>query len=353
VRRVLDLIQPGERQQVLHQHTHPCRLLLDPAHRLRGLLGPACGAQAKQLGVPADGHQGRAQLVRCVGQEAAQALLARLALGEGLLQAVEHRVQRAAQPPHLRSRVGVLHAMGEVAARDRAGRARHPVQGQQAHAHHEPGGHAQQHQDGAHHQGLHHEQPVQRLVGLAQRHGHHRRARARGIGRGHDPVGGGARAHGHGVVELQVRRKPRPAGRGLPVGEHHVAEHPSARRAALAVGAGGEPHVGPPAPAGSSTVGVPVVVGDGRAHALIPELVGHGGGRLAHLLVGAVGQERTLLGVGHRGEEHQSGSRQHHDGGDQPGTERAHHARGWRSAYPTPRTVWISDGPCTSSFLRR
>ena len=60
-------------------------------HRLLDLGGLAGRADPVQLGVAADGHQRRAQLVRGVGQEAAQAVLAGLALGERLLEPLEHR----------------------------------------------------------------------------------------------------------------------------------------------------------------------------------------------------------------------------------------------------------------------
>ena len=41
------LVQVREREQVLHEHPHAPRLLLDPAHRLLGLLALARGPDAK------------------------------------------------------------------------------------------------------------------------------------------------------------------------------------------------------------------------------------------------------------------------------------------------------------------
>ena len=58
-------------------------------------------AHAEQLGVAADRGERRAQLVRGVGEEAAQALFARRARGERLLEPVEHRVEREPEPADL------------------------------------------------------------------------------------------------------------------------------------------------------------------------------------------------------------------------------------------------------------
>ena len=98
----------------------------------------ARGAHPEQLGVAADRRQRRAQLVRGVGEEAAQPVLARLALGERLLEAVEHRVQREPEAADLGARVGRLDAVREVAAGDRAGGVAHAVERQQADAHDDP-----------------------------------------------------------------------------------------------------------------------------------------------------------------------------------------------------------------------
>ena len=76
--RVAHLVQAREREQVLDEHAHARRLVLDPPHRLLDLLGRARGAHAEQLGVAADRGERRAQLVRRVGEEAPQPLLARL-----------------------------------------------------------------------------------------------------------------------------------------------------------------------------------------------------------------------------------------------------------------------------------
>ena len=135
MRRLAHLVQPRQRQQVLDEHAHARGLVLDPAHRLGDVLGLARGAHAEQLGVAADRDQRRAQLVRGVGDEAAQPLLARLARGERVLEPVEHAVQREPEPADLGARVGRLDAVGEVAAGDRRGGVAHAVEREQADAH--------------------------------------------------------------------------------------------------------------------------------------------------------------------------------------------------------------------------
>ena len=104
---VVEFVQPREREQVLDQHAHARRLALDAAHRLLGVRFIAGGAGAEQLRIAADRGKRRPQLVRGVGEEAAQAALARLALRKRLLEPVEHRVEgdaRGARPPSTESR---------------------------------------------------------------------------------------------------------------------------------------------------------------------------------------------------------------------------------------------------------
>ena len=168
VRRVGHLVEAGQGQQVLDQHAHPRRLVLDAPHRLLDLGRVARGAHAEQLGVAADRGQRRAQLVRGVGDEAPQAILAGLALAEGPLEAVEHRVERDAQAADLGARVRRLDAVGEVAAGDRARRVPHAIQRQQADAHDEPRDEAQDDQHRRDHERLDDQQPLQRVVGGAQ-----------------------------------------------------------------------------------------------------------------------------------------------------------------------------------------
>ncbi len=93
---IADLVEAREREEVLDEHAHAGGLLLDPAHRLLGVRGIARGPEAEELGVAAHGGQRGAELMGGVGEEPAQALLARLALGEGLLEPGEHGVEREA-----------------------------------------------------------------------------------------------------------------------------------------------------------------------------------------------------------------------------------------------------------------
>ena len=79
------LVEPGEEQQVVDERAHAHRFLLGAAHRLRELLGVVEAAAAVELGVPADRGHRRAQLVRRVGDELAQARLRRGALVERVL----------------------------------------------------------------------------------------------------------------------------------------------------------------------------------------------------------------------------------------------------------------------------
>ena len=120
--RLRHLVQAREGEQVLDEHAHPRGLLLDARHRLRRVLRAARRADAEELGIAADRGQRRAQLVRGVGEEAPQAVLARLALAEGALDLAEHRVEREAQAPDLGAGVRRADAAREIACGDRAGR---------------------------------------------------------------------------------------------------------------------------------------------------------------------------------------------------------------------------------------
>ena len=99
------LVDAGEQQQLVDQDAHALGLLLDAAHGRLEVGGAVFGAAMEELGVAADRGERRAQLVRGVGQEAAQPVLGRLALGEGVLDVLEHAVERqgrAGRPPYAR-----------------------------------------------------------------------------------------------------------------------------------------------------------------------------------------------------------------------------------------------------------
>ena len=131
-------IEPREQQQVVDERRHAGRLALDAAHREREVLGPVGGAAPEQLGVAADGGQRRAQLVRGVGGEAAEALLGRAPLGDLALDLGEHAVERDAQAPDLALAIAFLDALGQVAARDHGRRLRHALERPQAAQHDQP-----------------------------------------------------------------------------------------------------------------------------------------------------------------------------------------------------------------------
>ena len=118
---VAPLVEAGEGEEVFDEAAHPDRLLLDPLHRLRRLLVARDGAHAVELRIAADGDERGAQLVARVADEPAHLLHGGVALAEGLVDAVEHRVDRGLQAPHLGAGGDVAHALAEVAGGDRHG----------------------------------------------------------------------------------------------------------------------------------------------------------------------------------------------------------------------------------------
>ena len=76
------LVEAREQQQVVDEHAHARRRFLDAPHRLGEIVGPGARAAPEQLGVAADRRERRAQLVRRVGDEAAQARFRRGAFRE-------------------------------------------------------------------------------------------------------------------------------------------------------------------------------------------------------------------------------------------------------------------------------
>ena len=121
-------VQPGQLEQLGDQPAHPVGLLLDAAHRVRQLARPE-RALPVQLRVTADGRQRRPELVAGVGGELPYLLLGPQPGAEGLLDPVQHRVDRPGQPADLLPVIGIGHPRGQVAvAGDQVGGARHPVQ---------------------------------------------------------------------------------------------------------------------------------------------------------------------------------------------------------------------------------
>jgi hypothetical protein len=93
------LVQPGQQQEVFDQGAHAQRLALDPAHREREVFRPLGRSSAKQLRVPPDGRQRRAQLVARVRDETPESVLGGLLGGESPLDAGDHVVEGLAEPP--------------------------------------------------------------------------------------------------------------------------------------------------------------------------------------------------------------------------------------------------------------
>ena len=145
------LVEPGQQQQVLDQCLHAGRLLLDAAHDHRqvdpGRVARSL-AEAEQLGEALDRGERRAQLVRGVGQELAEPVLGPVALGEGRLDLVEHRVEGQAELADLAAAFAGGDPLGEVAGGDGPGRRGHLLQRAQAPAEEEPGAAGQQGQQG-------------------------------------------------------------------------------------------------------------------------------------------------------------------------------------------------------------
>ena len=170
------LVEPRQQQQVVDQHPHALGLLLDPAHGRLEVGRPLRGPAAEELGVAPHRGQRGLELVGGVPHELAQPPLGLAPLGEGLLDAGEHDVQRAPEAADLGARVLVLDALGEVTGRDGVGRGADAVEGPQPQAHQPPGQGAERRQGGCAHRQLDPEEPSEGVVDVAQRHPDHQRA---------------------------------------------------------------------------------------------------------------------------------------------------------------------------------
>ena len=135
------LIEPGQRQEVVDEPVHACRLGADAGDHPRqvGLVGG--GATFEELCVGRHRGDGRAQLVRCVGHEATQvflrflgALLGRHPGRERRLDALEHDVEGPGQATDLGGLVGARHALVEVACGDRLRRGLDVLEGAETEA---------------------------------------------------------------------------------------------------------------------------------------------------------------------------------------------------------------------------
>ena len=113
------LVEMGQQEQVIDEHAHPLGFTADPLHRALEVVGVVGGAAAEELGVGADGGERRAQLVRGVGDEAAELRLGGLERRHSLLDLLEHLVERQPEPADLGAILCALDALREVARRDR------------------------------------------------------------------------------------------------------------------------------------------------------------------------------------------------------------------------------------------
>ena len=139
------LVEPGEQEEVVDEQPHPPGFALDAVHRPLEIFRALAGAAVEELSVRPHGGKRRAQLVRRVGDEAAQPVLGCGALVECLLDLAEHGVERSAEPAHLGARIVVLDALREIAAGDRGCRVLDPAEwraGQRARARGRGGGRA-------------------------------------------------------------------------------------------------------------------------------------------------------------------------------------------------------------------
>ena len=261
VRGVGDLVEPRERQQILDQHAHARGLVLDPSHRLLDVLVGARGAHPVQLGVAADRGQRRAQLVRGVGNELAQPVLARAALLERVLEPVEHPIKGSADAADLGAFVGHVDAVGEIAARDPPGGVADAVEREQAVAHHDPADGREHEQHADDHETLDEDELVERAVDFGERNRHDGDV-AVAERRGDEPVAGRVLAGPRDrlrLADLDVGGDLRRGGDVLAVVEQDRVAH--AVGPELAVGAGRQADAGAAA-ARRAAVVVAVAVGD-------------------------------------------------------------------------------------------
>ena len=165
------LVEAREQQQVVDEHAHAVRVLLDAAHRLGEVFGTVGRAAAEQLGVAADRRERRAQLVRRVGDEPPQARFGRGALRERASRSAAS-ISFSASPSRPTSVCSSarLDALREVAGGDRARGLAPSARAAAARGcttHHASSASASEHADGD--EELDEQQVVQRLVDVGER----------------------------------------------------------------------------------------------------------------------------------------------------------------------------------------
>ena len=168
------LVEPGQGQQVSDQTLHARRLGADTGEDPGQIVGMLRRAALEELGIGRDGSDRCAQFVGGVGDELAQVPIRFLqpVLGghpgrEGRLDALQHHVQGAGQPPDLGRLVSPGHPLIEVARGDGVGGAFHVFERPQPEPDQPPaGGHGQDQRAGGHGQ-FNEEERVQRIGGPA------------------------------------------------------------------------------------------------------------------------------------------------------------------------------------------
>ena len=162
------LVEAREQEQVLDEHAHARRRLLDALHRLGEVVGTGVGTAAEELGVSPDRGERRAELVRRVGDEPPQARFRCSSLRERLLDLAEHGVERETEPPDLGGVVGGLDATRKVTGRDRARGLTHLLERAQAEVYDPPGEQGERAEHARRDEYLDDEEVAQRLVDVGE-----------------------------------------------------------------------------------------------------------------------------------------------------------------------------------------
>ena len=134
------LVEVGEQQQVLDQAGHPLGLGTHAADDVIQLARRAEATVVIHLEVPPHRGQGRAQLVRGVGDESAQGLLLAVPL-------IQHHVERLRQAGRLGPGPIGFHPLPAIAGGDRVGHRSHLRDRAQPEPVHPPAGHAEHEHD--------------------------------------------------------------------------------------------------------------------------------------------------------------------------------------------------------------